>query len=171
MTDKQTTKTFSSKQEKLVASILGGAVVPGSGARPTVPGDVKSETWLAECKTHTEPGHNIFFDIKVWKKICDEAMALHRLPVLVVDDGSQKEKNTWCLCRSSSINKTNLMVMDFPASIRKNITCKDEKLKETLKQANRYLGAFYIGTCFDVNWDGEDVSILPITTFKEVYDK
>lgn len=171
MADKQNTKVFSAKQESLVASILGGNVVPGSGARPTAPGDVKSELWLAECKTHTEPGHNIFFDLNVWKKISAEAMALYRLPVLIVDDGSQKEKNTWCLCRSSNVDKTNLMVVDFPATIRKNITCKDAKLKETLKQADRYLGAFYIGACFDVVWEGEEISILPISTFKEVFDK
>lgn len=171
MADKQATKAYSTKQEKLVAIILNGNVVPGSGARPTAPGDVKSDSWLAECKTHTEPGHNIFFDLNVWKKICDEAMALHRLPVLIVDDGSQKENHTWCLCRSCNINRGNLMIAPFPATIRKNISCKEEKMNEALSLAKEWLGGLYIGSCFELNWGGEDICILPIATFKEVYDK
>lgn len=171
MADKQATKVYSDKQEKLVASILNGNVVPGSGSRPTVPGDVKSENWLAECKTHVEPGHNIFFDLNVWKKISDEAMALHRLPVLVVDDGSQKERHTWCLCRSCNIYKGNLMIVPFPVTVRKNISCKEDKLNEALSQAKKWLGGLYIGACFEFSWNEEDICILPITTFKEVYDK
>ena len=80
------TKAFSTRQEKMVAKQLGGYPVGGSGAMPGVPGDVKTYDWLVECKTHTEPGHNILFNAKVWKKIKEEAMVMHRKPVLVVDD-------------------------------------------------------------------------------------
>ena len=90
-------KEFSTKQEKLIASELGGYPVSGSGARPCAPRDVKTYEWLVECKTHTKPDQSILFDINVWKKITDEAMATHRKPVLVVDDGSQSISRTWCL--------------------------------------------------------------------------
>ena len=68
------TKEYSSVQEHKVADALGWEVVTGSGARPTVPGDVKSDKWLGECKTHTEKGQKIFFDLAVWQKISKEAV-------------------------------------------------------------------------------------------------
>ena len=166
-----TTKSFSEKQEKMVATVLSGKVVAASGARMD-PGDVSTVEWLAECKTHTTPGHNIFFDLSVWKKICDEAMARHRKPVLIVDDGSQKEKNTWCLCRAINLNQTNLLNVDFPNAIRKNITGDGAKmLKDLAAITKRYVGEFYIGGAYTAIWGDEEVVIMPLTLFKEVIDK
>ena len=171
MAKTDSTKTYSSRQEKLIAKVLEGKVVTGSGARPVDPGDVKSYEWLAECKTHTEPGHTIFFDINVWKKICNEAEGIHRKPVLIVDDGSQKEKYTWCLCRPFNVNLTHVLVLDLPVSVRKNISAKHDKLESTLTSVTKtYLGEFYTGGCYSVNWEGEEVCILPLSTFKEVLD-
>lgn len=170
--EEQSKKYYSGKQEKMVADALGGYVVGGSGARPTNPGDVKTYEWLVECKTHTTPDHTIFFDSDVWKKICNEAMATHRKPVLVVDDGSQKLKKTWCLCFAKNLNGGNMIVVDFPNAIRKNISCKHEKLAETLKQASkRYIGEFYESAAYEVRWMEEDVCILPLELFKEILDK
>lgn len=171
MAKDQSTKSFSTKQEKMIAKVLDGKVVPASGARHVDPGDVKSYEWLAECKTHTEPGHTIFFDAKVWRKICDEAMALHRKPVLIVDDGSQKEKTTWCLCQPFNIDCSHLLVLDFPVAIKKNISAKHDKLNEIMQTSTKsYLGEFYIGSYYEVNWEGKGLAILPLSTFKEVLD-
>lgn len=171
MAKDNTTKMYSDKQEKLVAKVLEGKVVTASGARPFDPGDVKSYDWLAECKTHVEPGHTIFFDAKVWKKICDEADGMHRKPVLIVDDGSQKEQNTWCLCKPFNINCSHLLALDFPAAIRRNISAKNEKLQDKLSSTIKpYLGEFYTGGYYELSWEGEDVAILPLSTFKEVCD-
>ena len=171
MPKNDSTKTYSSKQEKLIAKVLEGKVVTGSGARPVDPGDVKSYDWLAECKTHTEPGHTIFFDLNVWKKICNEADGIHRKPVLIVDDGSQKEKYTWCLCRPFNINMINLLCLDFPVTVRKNISAKHEKLNEVLTNTTKsYVGKFYIGGCYEFEWGGEEICILPLSIFKEVCD-
>ena len=170
MAKETSTKAYSTKQEKLIAKILGGKVVPASGARLD-PGDVSSYEWLAECKTHTEPGHTIFFDIDVWKKICNEAMAVHRKPVLIVDDGSQKEENTWCLCKEFNLNLGKTLTLDLPVTIRKNISAKHEKLQDALKPiVKKYVGEFYNSVCFSVNWNNEDVCIIPLSFFKEVCD-
>ena len=90
------TKDYSSKQENMIADSLGWSVVAGSGAAACYPGDIISDEWLGECKTHLSPGKKIFFSKKVWKKIQDEAMVKRRFPVIFTDDGSQKSKHTWC---------------------------------------------------------------------------
>lgn len=96
----ESTKTYSDKHEKAVAKYLGWKQVSGSGSRPCAVGDVRGASWLCECKTHTTPGHKLTFVMSVWDKIMDEAMSQHLRPVLMVDDGSQKIQNTWCLFNS-----------------------------------------------------------------------
>ena len=168
-------KYYSGKQEELIAKELGGYPVRGSGARPCAPGDVKTYDWLVECKTHTEPDHPIFFDIDVWKKICNEAMGTSRKPVLVVDDGSQKINKTWCLCKKININTTGLIVSDLPVKIRKNISCKQDKLADKLKADSKGLivpgKSFYTNIAYEVNWNGEDVLVMPFELFKELFEK
>ena len=53
MTENKPTKFYSERQEKYIANQLGWDVVTGSGARDCHPGDVKSDAYLGECKTHT----------------------------------------------------------------------------------------------------------------------
>jgi len=171
MTDKDT-KFYSSKQEKLVAKELGGYSIGGSGAMPGVPGDVKTEDWLVECKTHTQSDQNIFFDLNVWTKIKNEAMGMHKKPVLIVDDGSQTVEKTWCLCRANNLNLGSVISLDLPMAVRKNITCRHDKLEKALKDGTkRYIGAFYNGGVFEANWAGENVIITSLATFKELFNK
>lgn len=170
----ESTKSFSKKQEKLVASELGGYPVGLSGAGPANPGDVKTYDWLVECKTHTKPDHSILFDIDVWKKIENEAIGIHRKPVLIVDDGSQSISRTWCLCRADNVNLNGYISTDFPAAIRKNITCKHEKLAEAIKKASKGLvmeNSFYQGVVFEIEWANETVIVLPFKIFKEIFEK
>lgn len=168
-------KIFSSKQEKMVAKELGGYQIGGSGAVPCAPGDVKTYEWLVECKTHTEPDHNIFFDLAVWKKIENEAMGMQRKPVLVVDDGSQSAKKTWCLCRQSNLNLSGVVTTDLPVKIRKNISCKHDTLSDTLKKKSKGIvvpgTSFYEHVIYEVEWGDEFVVILPLKTFKELFEK
>ena len=97
-----TKKQASDKQEKAIAKYLGWKQVKGSGARPTFTGDVESSTWLGECKTHVTPNHKIHFEVKVWKKICEEATAKFRSPVYFSDDGSQKLEKTFVMFSSTA---------------------------------------------------------------------
>ena len=99
------TKDFSSIQENKVADYLGFCVVSGSGARDCHPGDIIGKEWLGECKTHISKVSRISFKLDVWKKICDEAIAKHRYPVLIVDEGSQELANTWIMVKISSLSR------------------------------------------------------------------
>ena len=95
-----TNKEASDRQEKMIANYLGWRQVSGSGSRPNHPGDIVSDEWMGECKTHVSPKHRITFKKKVWDKICEEAYAHHKSPAYFSDDGSQLSENTWVVIRS-----------------------------------------------------------------------
>ena len=127
------TKDYSSVQERRIADALGWEVVTGSGARPCVPGDVRSNEWLGECKTHTESGHRIVFMLDVWKKIQNEADASHRSPVIFADDGSQDLRYTWALCRSIAVDTTNLVTCRPSFHVAKNVSFVHNAVSDYLK--------------------------------------
>ena len=138
---------------------------------PCAPGDVKTYDWLIECKTHAEPDKPILFNLDVWKKIENEAMGMQRKPVLIVDDGSQSINKTWCLCRASNINLRATISTQLPMTIRKNISCKHDKLESALKQQTKgAIGEFYTNAVFEVNWGDEEVVVLPFCVFKEIFE-
>ena len=100
-----TTKYYSNKQEFFIASWLGWNKVAASGARNFHPGDIQSSKWLGECKTHTKHTNNITFVNTVWNKICNEAIAEFKDPILFVDNGEQNDvESTWCMCKESSLD-------------------------------------------------------------------
>lgn len=167
------TKDHSSIQENKVASALGWEVVSGSGARPCTPGDVKSDSWLGECKTHEESGHKIFFDIDVWKKIQHEADTSHRSPALIVDDGSKDLNHTWVLCRDVCVNHTDLAVVDPNFAIRKNISFDEAKVIAHLKSLYKSGGGSIVFNmiCMEIKWDNQIVLVMPFDTFTKVNDR
>lgn len=73
----------SRKQEVSVAERMGGTRVPGSGAVPGLDGDVKSKTWLIECKTTSHDSFKL--TMKDWNKIAGEAGLSMRKPVMFID--------------------------------------------------------------------------------------
>lgn len=123
------TKDFSSLQEKRVAEYLGWNVVCGSGARPCRPGDIESDEWLGECKTHQSCNQPIKFMASHWAKLCDEAMAVHKFPVLIVDDGSQKIDNTWCLFNLKTNPTSEIKFDAYPDRVGKNISFSNTTMK------------------------------------------
>ena len=132
MAKETSTKYFSNKQEKLVADSLGWSVVSGSGARGLHPGDVQSEDWMGECKTHETPGHKIVFYSSVWKKIVDEASSHFKFPVLFVDDGSQKIENTWCMFSQKPAIRH--LTTNYIYSLKTNVSFKSEELMHHRKE-------------------------------------
>lgn len=160
------TKYFSTRQEKMVANELGGHPIGGSGSRPCSPGDVRTWDWLVECKTHTTPNHSIYFNRKVWDKICEEAMAIHRKPVLIVDDGSQSISRTWCLCRKHNLNVDNASFVQFPSSSKDNLSAKHDLLiKLTKAQTSGNI------VLFCTKWKNDDVIVAPLNIFKEYFER
>ena len=162
-------KEFSSKQERMVADVLGCTVVSGSGSRPFNPGDVKSDKWLCECKTHTEPGHDIFFSYEVYEKIIGESLFAHRSPLLVTDDGSQTLEKTWCIFPPASVNSDLVCKIKYPELKTKNITFKHVgKIEEytALQKFNNNENVVY-----DIHWGRYFVLMCPLTTLVKILEE
>ena len=170
--EKKPMKYYSNIQEKTLSEALGWKKIGGSGASPCAPGDIKASEWLGECKTHTKEA-NILFDANVWTKIKEEAYSHLKKPVLFVDNGTQKIKNTWCICLAKDINATQMIIADLPFTVRKNITFKNNDAAILLKTATEEFlqGEFYIASAFDYIWNGEKVFIMPFESFEKVYKK
>ena len=118
------TKYYSIKQEKYIAGVLGWQTVSGSGARDCHPGDVESDEFSGECKTHTSEKTSISIKQSWWDKIRSEASYRHRTPVLFVDNGNIK--NTWVVTYY-----TKPMYSDsypFPFKVNTNINFKVDAL-------------------------------------------
>lgn len=112
-------KIYSSRQEKLVAKVVGGKVVAGSGARDTHPGDVTHPKFLIECKTHTKQVPDVVFFADVWRKIAEEADSQFKCPALVVDDGTQRVRSTWVLTRKLAISHPeHVELLAYPDNLR-----------------------------------------------------
>ena len=138
MANENTTKYYSSRQEKLVASTLGWNVVTGSGSRSFFPGDVEADFWLGECKTYQTPGHKVRFKLADWRKIKFEAVSKNKFPVLFTDDGSQTANRTWCMfpqvVDSDIIKQYEVTDLDHAASVTSSSIAinKEEESKSNL---------------------------------------
>lgn len=84
MAKRGTTKFKSNKQEYRVAEEVGGFTQIGSGCLLDK-ADVKSESFLIECKTTKEKNYQ--FLVTTWIKIKREALKLGKCPVLYIDLG------------------------------------------------------------------------------------
>lgn len=122
----QNTKRVSNLQESTVAAFLGWKRVKGSGARPLHPGDIISDRWLGECKTHTSPGHKLIFSFDVWDKLEAEAISQFKRPVLFVDDGSQKVAYTWAMVKNEELDVKSVKAELLDCSKNKSIRINTE---------------------------------------------
>lgn len=153
------TKDYSSIQEHKVADALGWEVVTGSGARDCHPGDIRSNDWLGECKTHTKPGHQIIFKLSVWQKISKQAQSKFKYPVLIVDDGSQKLEHTWVLFPYRRICQPDISIKPCQLKIRTNISFYEIELKSELLDAD----------ILEVKFDSDVLGITSFLKFKEMF--
>ena len=151
------TKDYSSKQEKMISDVLDWDCVVASGARACHPGDVIDDNWLGECKTHVVSGKRIKFSYKELSKICEEATSKFRMPILFVDDGSQKESNTWCMVN------TKTAPFDYPVKSRtvsRSSLFLDDKLIESCDATPSHILRF--------EFNGDDVLVMRLSTFKDL---
>ncbi len=151
------TKDFSTKQEQMIADYLGWSRVVGSGARPTLTGDIVADEWLGECKTHTTSGHRILFDSKVWNKIVSEASAKFKQPAYFVDDGSQKDIRTWVMFMDMSLS-SRFDVVDYPLAINKTTTFQHGEMKARTPDSCVY----------KLHFGSYDVMITTLETFYNI---
>lgn len=155
-------REFSNQQEKMIANFLNWSVVKGSGAVACYPGDVQSPKWLGECKTHAKAVSKVTFKKAVWKKICDEAAAKFRYPILFVDSGTQRVDDVWCLFPAYVLDPTTfknqfIFVYDdsiecthYTFPIKQNIQLDPYLMKETYcSRDNNRLERCMFRTTFD----------------------
>lgn len=158
-------KYYSSKQETTIANLLDWKVVSGSGSRDLHPGDVESEEWLGECKTHETTGNNIVFYSSVWKKISDEASFKYKFPVLFVDDGSQRASDTWCMFMQEPPVEHKI-VDDVVPVVGKNIRFSSYYLHFRKKEHDNT-----IPVMFRVTWNKEVVFISEFNDFVKMFGR
>lgn len=162
------TKYFSSKQEHLVADYLGWNVVSGSGARQFRPGDIESERFLCECKTHTSPTDKIFFNKSVWDKIKNEATSKFKTPILITDNGTQKLSDTWCIVPESILFDVSLFEIDGSDIVKKqghaNLNFKNSELQTKFMHIK---DTKYI----TFTWGTDKVALLHINALKAMLEE
>ena len=170
------TKYFSSKHEKMVADCLGWKVVPGSGARNFHPGDVVSERFLGECKTHVSEQTSIVFYRDIWEKIYAEATSQLKVPVLFVDDGTQVLNHTWCLFPIGLIPawasdkfyncQAHVLYPELERDRNINIHLDPLKARKVLKDYSVPDRVNFIS----LNWGTDVMGLLPLNQFAELLE-
>lgn len=86
------TRFYSSRQEKKVAKAVQGKQVANSGAGLWGKGDVRTDDWLLECKTHTEERQQFTIKKEWIEKNREEAFQMgkhHAALVIDFGDGVQ----------------------------------------------------------------------------------
>ena len=84
-------RASSRKQEKSVASEIGGRTTPASGALWGSKADVRSDIFLVECKTTKNRYYTL--NVKTWEKIKKEAISDGlRVPVMCIDLNNGRDR-------------------------------------------------------------------------------
>ncbi|MBO4542818.1 MAG: hypothetical protein J5725_06495 [Bacteroidales bacterium] len=159
-------KEASARQEKMVSDYMGWRVVTGSGSRPFSPGDVNGEHFLVECKTHIEEQDNIVFYKKHWVKISEEAMAKHRYPALIVDNGTQKSKNTWVMIPKRMLSDDSVVKLFGLVNLARTdstVTFRHGVATDIFRICHREDTISY----FPEWCNGEQVAIMPLEEFRK----
>lgn len=159
------TKYYSTAQENMIADFLGWRVVAGSGARDLSPGDIISPTFLGECKTHTKKLEKIFFYSDFWCKICEEASARFKYPVMFVDNGTQKIENTWVITFAHSVNESKCSKYKLPVKVDVNIIFDPEYLSNVISYLQQNTDKHI---SFYTQFENADVVIMKLEDFSEV---
>ena len=125
----------------MIAEYLGWKTVAASGARDFHKGDIVSDEWLGECKTHMKEVERYTFDYAVYQKVADEAMSKFKKPILFVDDGTQKIESTYVLVSEKHIPEITFNCMDLGTKfLKKNIHLHKSYIYDNLYDGYRFLG-------------------------------
>lgn len=174
------TKDFSSKQEKQISKMLGWNTVSASGARSFHPGDIRSDKWLGECKTHMKCTDKILFKFSEYDKICKESIEEFRFPALFVDDGSQLLRHTWVMfdpvCVSNKMCFDTTHSSDLANVLKCNkstVVFNHSKMTELYNKECRIRDSINIQACLIIccNFNGKQVGIVPLEVFKDICNR
>lgn len=168
MTDsKESMRSIGSEFENLVAGYLGWKVISGSGSRPGLPGDLSSDDWLGECKTHCTAHQPISFKFSVLNKICTEAFSRHKYPVLFVNDGSQTIDGTWCMFPLRVFPKSIPNRCEVPTFVNRSsvgFDCDIGYQVYNSRIGEKNLGVFIVGIYLPKK---TEYGICPLEVFKQ----
>lgn len=98
--EKTPTRTFSDKQEKDVAKVVGGKQTSNSGATPWQKGDILtngSESFLLECKTKTTSSESISIKKDWFLKNKQEAVFMGKPHTAIVFNFGPDEENHYII--------------------------------------------------------------------------
>lgn len=87
------TRYYSNRQEKAVASAIGGRKVANSGATPYDKGDVTDAKWLIECKTCTKDQKSFSVQKHWFEKNLEESIYMKKDYNAVVINFGPNSKN------------------------------------------------------------------------------
>ena len=158
-------KYYSNRQESMVADYLEWKQVSGSGSRPFTPGDLTSDHWLGECKTHDTIKDKVVFHKSHWFKICEEAYAKCKIPILFVDTGTQQAKDTWVMFPSVKIHPEVVNIIDG----LKNTSTKGNTLTfDPIDARSLYRQGSLDGkvNIFKLFWD-QELAVMPLSVFRD----
>ena len=162
------TKYYSDKQETVVANYLGWKRVSASGARPFNKGDIVSEQWLCECKTHTARTVDYKVMFSVWRKIEREAMSCMKRPVLIIDNGTQKIEDQCAVIPMTFYDVPyNLLSYDM---IKGNELSIRQNMKSFVFSNSVLINMVKEKYCIRVKVNDVDVVIMSIEFFKELIE-
>lgn len=153
-------------QEYKISEYLGWAQVPASGSRPFNPGDIVTDHWLGECKTHIAYGCDVIFRGSVWNKIEREAMSTFKYPILFADTGWANLAETWCVVPSKMVNSARYIGVPEDHA---------DRWKASIRFAHEQLGTYYLEKNREYGnhpvvvskLGSSNVAILPILYFKD----
>lgn len=94
---KNPTRYYSNKQEKKVAAVFGGKQVKNSGATPWEKGDVNTDSFLFECKTHTSDKDSMSIKKKWLDKNTEEALFMGKKYSALVFNFGPSSKNYYVI--------------------------------------------------------------------------
>lgn len=151
-----TNRQCSDAQECMVAKLLSWKVVSGSGASACHPGDVRSDTWLGECKTHVVQHVPVCFKQSVWLKICQEAASQYKYPILFCDDGVRKLDHTWCLF-PISVLEGYMDVIEYPFAVKVNLSFNHREMVSKLSG--------FLDSLINVTWCDQKLCLCTLHQF------
>lgn len=160
------TKDYSSKQEHMIADYLGWEVVSGSGARDFNPGDIRSPSWLGECKTHMVDSSKITIYNSHWLKIKDEAKSIFKYPALFVDNGTQTSENTWVVIDIDKCLPDGCTVIPHYDEDSVNLSFNCRQLRAEFNEYKELTDEFVV---FECKLNGKSVALTMLSEFNSMY--
>ena len=160
-------KRISQKQEKSVAKQFGGKTTPASGAKWAQKADVRTNSFLVECKTTSKDYYSL--TAKVWEKIEEEAIRDHgRVPLMVID---LNNSDRGVVFKANDLTSDKNVAMDVTKNFNADKVPKSYRISiKELEESAKECGMYIWGRLFLICEKKRSMLIyMRVKDFKEVY--